>query len=275
MSRQSRKQKERRKTIYGWAIGVPSVLAMLAFLVFGQRSSPPLDADLCAVGGLPAEQIAVLLDPSDALSPVQRQSVAPRIVDMLEGDVPEGAEIRVYTVARAGRGDPWVEFRVCLPPHPDSIGSLEGLWQNREIAARRYRESFRDPLEAVLLDLLAVGADSISPIVEAVQAVAVDAFRPREAATPRQLLIVSDMVQNSGDLSFFRESSDFGDFAQKAAYGTLRVDLSAVSVVVFHLARRGAAGRIQAGRLRTFWEDYFLDQGAAAAARPRWVQVEG
>ena len=273
MSRRSRRDAERKKTIRAVVVIAASVLVLGFFIVLGQMNRPQTDADGCPRDDRFAAQVAVLLDPSDALSSVQHRSALPRLLEVLE-EVPETAEVRVYAAASIGRdGDAGAELRVCVPPHPDSIGTIEGLRRNRVIAARQYGEQFIQPLRQRLGELLDAPSDTVSPIVEAIQAAAVDAFQPRNADIPRAFIVVSDMVQHSSDLSFFRDAPDFGPFAGRPDYATLRVDLSGVQVEVFLLARRGAAGRLQAGRLQEFWEDYFLDQGAGS--RPSWVPIEG
>ena len=269
MSRQSRQRREKQKQIGGTIIAVVAGVALLALLYMGERGGARLDPDGCATTEPPAEQIVVLLDPSDALSPVQHRSALPRLLEALD-PAPETAEVRIYTVAKAGRRVSGPNFRSCKPTHPDNVNSVTG---NPELAADAY-DSWFSTLEQQLGEMVSAAADTASPIVEAIQFAVVDAFQPREAAIPRRLLVVSDMVQNSADLSFFRDPVDFGPFSRSPAYGTLRVDLARVSVHAFLLARRGEAGQIQAGTLRTFWEDYFLDQ-AAATARPLWVEVEG
>lgn len=262
--------------VVGWVVLiVVSVLVVIALFVWGQREPVRVDSANCLQDDAPPAQAVVLLDPSDSLSTVQRRSVASRLVEVIKGSMPERTEMRLYTVARAGRREAAPEMRVCVPPHPDSVGTIEALGSNRRILEREYSQGFRDPVEERLNALLDVPSDTVSPIVEAVQAAVVDAFQPRGGSIPRHVLVVSDMVQNSPDLSFFREAPDFGTFAKNPAYRTLRVDLNGVQVTVFLLARRGIAGRLQAGQLRAFWEDYFLDAGAEAEARPRWVPVEG
>ncbi len=273
MSRRSRRDAERKKTIRAVVVIAASVLVLCFFLILGQMNRPQTDANGCPRDDRFAAQVAVLLDPSDALSSVQHRSALPQLLEALE-EVPETAEVRVYAAASIGRdGDAGAELRVCVPPHPDSIGTLEGLSKNRVIAARQYEEQFIQPLRQRLGELLDAPSDTVSPIVEAIQAAAVDAFQPRNADIPRAFIVVSDMVQHSSDLSFFRDAPDFGPFAGRPDYATLRVDLSGVQVEVFLLARRGAAGRLQAGRMQEFWEDYFLDQGAGS--RPSWVPIEG
>ncbi|MYB99702.1 MAG: hypothetical protein F4X60_14265 [Gemmatimonadetes bacterium] len=267
-----RNQATKRKNVLGGVIGLLALLTLIALFVRGQRGSRAFDAANCPEDGGYAAQIAVLVDPSDTLTTVQEGSGAPRVLETIENGAPATAEIRIYTVGQAGRGNTRAVFRVCKPVHPDDVGSFTG---NPALAERRYEEDFLAPLEQALTSLLSVEGDSISPIVEGIQVAAVSAFQPRDADIPRQLLIVSDMIQNSRNLSFYREAVEFGPLSRNPDYGTLRVDLSGVEVSVFLLARRGGAGRIQGGTLRGFWEDYFLDQGASPLARPRWIMVEG
>ena len=272
MSRRSRRRVQQRKDRRGVVVGGVAALFLVGLFLWGQRGGRSLDSANCPHDRRYAAQVAILVDPSDSLTIVQGSSATPRIVEAIERDAPETAEIRVYTVGRVGRGDTTAVFRACKPAHPDGVSPLTG---NPRIAERRYREDFLTPLQQTLAALLDVEGDTISPIMEGIQATAVNAFQPRNAYIPRQLLIVSDMIQNSADLSFYTDPVDFGPLSRNPDYGTLRVDLSGVAVTVFLLARRGDAGRIQAARLRVFWEEYFVDQGAEPGARPRWVSVEG
>lgn len=272
MRRHARRRARKRRNLAGTVIGAAAALVLAALFLWGQRQDRSFDADNCPEDGRYAAQIAILVDPSDTLTHVQEGSGAPRVLEAIDDGAPETAEIRVYTVGRAGRGGPGAVLRVCKPAHPDDVSSVTG---NPRLAERRYRDEFIAPLRQTLATLLNARGDSISPIVEAIQVAAVSAFQPRSADIPRQLLVVSDMIQNSGNLSFYRDSVDFGPLSRDPDYGTLRVDLSGVEVSVFLLARRGGAGRIQGGTLRRFWEDYFLDQGASPLARPRWIPVEG
>ena len=271
MSRGGRRRQERRKNLIGGVMIAVSALVLAGFLIWGQMSDRAgLDRANCPEDGRYAAQIAILVDPSDSLTTVQR-SVVSRILETIEFDAPETAEIRLYPLSRAGRGDATSVLRTCVPAHPDGVSPFTG---NPQIAARKYEE-FATSLRRGLSALLNAREDHVSPLLEGIQVAAVNAFQPRRSNMRRQLLIVSDMLQNSPTMSFYREAADFGSLLRNPDYGTLRVDLSGVEVSVFLLARGGEAGRIQAGTMRQFWADYFLDQGAHPAARPRWVNVEG
>lgn len=254
-----------------WKLLVGGVAVVMAvILVVGGEPGPRRDGDLCREDREFAGQFAVLLDPSDALSSTQRRSAVPRLQQLLQS-APEDTEIRVYTVATAGRGQLEPVFRICAPLNPDSIGSFD-LTVTRSIAEREYREAFIAPLRRRLDVLLDVPADTVSPIVEAMQSTAVDAFQPRTSTMLRHLVIVSDMVQHSRDLSFFREPPDFGALSRHPDYRTRRVDLERVQVTVLQVQRRGRAGQVQIGPLRRFWEDFLIDQGAGHLT---WIEIEG
>ncbi len=268
----ARRREGKRKNILGAIIGTAAALILVVLFVRGQRPQRTFDAANCPEDGDYAAQIAILVDPSDSLTNVQRGSGAPRLMEAIENNAPNMTEIRVYTVGQAGRGNTRSVFRVCKPEHPDEVSAVTG---NPQRARRRYEEGFLAPLEQTLTALFDEEGDLISPIVEGIQVAAVSAFQPRDADIPRQLLVVSDMMQNSTNLSFYRNPVDFGPLSRSPDYGTLRVDLTGVEVSVFLLARRGEAGRVQGGPLRGFWEDYFLDQGASPLARPKWIMVEG
>lgn len=272
MSRTSRRQARKRKDRNGAILGGVAVTILVGLFLWGQRTPRAVGPNNCPLDGRYAAQMAILVDPSDTLTTVQ-VSATPRILDIIEREVPELTEIRVYAVGRAGRRDTAAAIRLCKPTHPDSVSSFTG---NPTIVAREYDDDFVVPLRETLSSLLNVESDTISPIMEAIQAAAVNAFQPRAAPIPRHLLIVSDLIQNSADLSFYTDPIDFGPLSRSPDYGTLRVDLSGVSVTAFLLARRGQGGRIQAGGLRRFWEDYFIDQGVEdPSARLRWIPVEG
>lgn len=271
MSRRRRRRQEQLKNLIGGVVIAIVALVLIGFFVWDQmRGGPGLDSANCPEDRRYAAQIAILVDPSDSLTVVQR-SVVPRILETIEFDAPETAEIRVYPLARAGRGDTTSVLRTCVPAHPDGVSSFTG---NPQIAARQYEE-FTTSVGSELSALLDAAEDSVSPLLEGIQVAVVNAFQPRTSDMQRQLLIVSDMLQNSPTMSFYREAIDFRSLARNPDYSTLRVDLSGVEVSVFLLARGGEAGRIQAGNMRQFWADYFLDQGAHPAARPEWVDVEG
>ena len=257
--------------LIGVALITVAVLALLVLFLRGQGSDLVPDSDNCPVDGSYAAQVAILVDPSDSLTSVQ-ELVARRILETIRAEVPATAEIRIFTLGQAGRGDTASVLRRCVPVHPDSASAFTDAL--REV--RRRYDDFERTLSDTLSTLLDARGDDVSPLLQGIQVAAVSTFQPRRSTIPRKLMIVSDMLQHSAVISFYPPGlPDFGVLMRNPDYGTLRVDLSGVEVLAFFLARAGDAGRIQASGVREFWEEYFVDQGAHAAARPTWINVEG
>ena len=251
------------------AVTVVVVVAVVAVVVRSQLSAAPdIDAELCPDERYLAGRIAIVLDPSDSLHYTQQADARDRILHFAES-APEYTEIRLYVLSENERQRSSVRFRVCAPADPDQVGRFRG---NPEMARRQYDEDFRDPLDRHLEELLAGPGALASPILKTIQDVAVDAFPPTDSPLPRQLVLVSDMVQHSSDMSFFEGPIDFVALGNHPDYPTMRVDLEGVDVTVFFLRRRGLAGRIQARPIQEFWDEYFLDQGAR---QPQWNRVTG
>ncbi len=246
------------------------VVAVVVVIVRSQLSAAPNidDDDLCPDKRHLTGQIAIVLDPSDSLHYTQRAAARDRILHFMES-VPQYTDIKLYALLENERERSNVEFRVCVPGDPDDTNP----WiENPEIERRRYKEKFRDPLDQHLEELLGGSGALASPILKTIQDVAVDAFPPTDPPLPRQLILVSDMVQHSSDMSFFEGSLDFLDLINNPNYPTMQVDLEGVEVTIFFLRRRGLAGRIQARPIQEFWDEYFLDQGAR---QPSWNRVTG
>lgn len=252
---------------------VAFVAAGLGWCQMRQGRQVPLDTAHCPVDRNYPAQVAILLDPSDPLNAPQ-SFVVDRIDSALDREVPERGEVKTFTVAQAGRQDTVAQFRLCKPVHLDSIPWNERAGVNPRMIREAY-DDFRDGLGSHLGEVLQEEGEETSPILEALQTGVLSAFRPREAATPRWLLIVSDMLQNSENWTFYGPNANPANFAELSRdpiLRSLRMDLTGVRVTIYQLARRGGPGRIQQRDLRQFWDDYFRDMGADP---PTWVDVEG
>ena len=98
-----------------------------------------------------------------------------------------------------------------------------------------------------------------SPIIEAVDG-AVDAPDFGSTVKARRLVIVSDMAQNSPELSEYRGEGS-GLEVPDAVRGELARDLHGVAVRI-HYVRRPELASIQTAAQRDFWRDWFTSQGA-------------
>ena len=269
--RTTRKERQDRRGI--WAIVVAALFVALLVVVSLMTKSITLDANLCpedseALTG----QIAVVLDPTDSLTSSQMADAMAKLLPLLES-APEYTKISLFNLSENEFEPTHNAFHVCMPLNPDRIRGLKTLYINRRLAEGQFEEDFRGPLGAKVESLLSGGGATASPLLKAIQHVSVDpAFQSTDSTAPRQIIFVSDMVQHSDDLSFFRDPIDFLFLTESRDYPTIRTQLSDVNIMVFLLARRGQAGLLQARPMKDFWNEYFIDQGAN---EPEWESVIG
>jgi hypothetical protein len=214
---------------------------------------------LCPVDEPPAEVVAVVLDMSDRLNEVQLLSVRNHLQRLLDSELPRFAYVETYTVQdRAGAvAEPVIGL--CNPGKGDE---LSRIYQNPELARKRWEQDFAAVLSTRLDALLAAPDSASSPIFEAIQAVAVRSFgKPSYDNVPKRLIVVSDLLQNvPGKSSHYRGVPEFGEFRSSPYFAEVRADLRGVRVNLYYMSRSDQ--KAQGAEHIRFWEDYFGAQGA-------------
>ena len=201
------------------------------------------------------------IDTTDPLNPIQRAAVQVRLDHIVSG-LRRDEEIVVYVLNP--RGDPLQPaFLMCRPAKAAEVSELTG---NRALAQARFDESFIPRIRAALRSSTAAGEATRSPIMAAIQAIAVSAFEPADEkapgeAVPKRLIIVSDMLENSEAGDHYRGVPDFAAYKATPAYGRMRSRLDGVGVQILYLRRDDAAG-VQGVAHVDFWNRWFADQGA-------------
>lgn len=225
---------------------------------------------LCPIESPPAELVAVILDMSDRLNEVQLLSIRNHLNRLLyHGDLPRFAYVEVYAVQpRAGA----VAAPVIGLCNPGTGDDLNRIYQNPELARRRWQQDFAAALSTKLDELLAAPDSAASPIFEAIQAVAVRSFnQPENDGVPKRLIVVSDLLQNvpgkGAGASHYRGVPDFDEFKSSAYFSEVRADLDAVRVQLYYLNRSDQ--QIQGAAHIRFWESYFGNSGATVLAVER------
>jgi hypothetical protein len=271
----SRRHRRRSSSGEGWKFALGAVLALAALAALGgifwlnatTERPPVLNAKtLCPVDG-PRAVTVVLLDSSDDLPDAGRRQVTTALFDLADALPIYGLlELRVLDPADpAGR----VLFSRCNP------GTGAGLteWTANPAAARkRWLADFREPLGGVLGSGLTNRPADTSPIMAAIQRIAVDHFEGRAVANiEKQLVIVSDMIENTPDYSQYGGDVSFAHYQGSTAAKKLRTDLHGAAVTVYYVQRLGAA-RIDSGAHIRFWQDWVAgNHGTLAEA----VKLQG
>jgi hypothetical protein len=241
-----------------------AALGLLAMFYFSVTPKPQLDAaSLCPING-PEGITVVLVDTSDDLpEPTQRQ-----VLGLLEDQISAlpayyKFDIRVLDIA-GGRSRSL--FSKCNPG--DGTGLSEWT-DNPRLARMRWLENFRQPAKDAIKNSLSSAKAKNSPIMGAIQDIAIDQFSSSAAQkVEKRLVVISDMLEftplysqypGAGDLSYQR-------FKRSPAYLKFRTDLHDAHVKIEYVQQTQV--NIDTVRHIEFWKEWITDnRGSFDGAR--------
>ena len=232
-----------------------AALGALALFYFSVTPKPRLDtASLCPVDG-PQGITVVLVDTSDDLpQPAQRE-----VLGMLEDQITAlpayyKLDVRVLDIA-GGRSRSL--FSRCNPG--DGTGLSEWT-DNPRLARMRWLDDFRQPAKDAVKSSLSSASSKSSPIMGAIQDIAIDQFSSSAAEKiEKKLIVISDMLEftplysqypGAGDLSYQR-------FKRSAAYLKFRTDLHDAHVKIEYVQQTQVA--IDSVKHIEFWKEWIAD----------------
>jgi hypothetical protein len=273
MPRKHKKSNKRVGKQFPWVKGLlaSAMVAVLlgagGGLMHSGRACNQLDANLCRACNESEAVIAIGIDSSGAFTPRQRQAVRNAIFEAITLDanghsfdraLARNDRLEVYLLN--ARGDELLEPVItrCNPGRPEG---LEVLFENERRAQRLYELEFFGAIEFAIDDLASVEESNASPIVESIAAMAETAFVGRDQGQINTMLVISDMLQNSPNWSFYsRGVTDYSGFRESVGYAASRVDLRAANVCFLRISRATMQERaMQTPRMLDWWADYVAD----------------
>lgn len=258
----------RKKTPAEWlwpVVGIACIVAVLSLTAWakylGEKARVETDpTTLCPVER-PLENVtAVLIDISDTLSEPQRADIVNKL-ERVRADLPRFALLDLYVLSPTGSVLLKPVLSVCNPGDGKDMSSV---YENPGLAQKRWTRGFKDRVDAAIRVAIDQPEEASSPILEAIQSIALHSFGPADRDhADRNLVIVSDLLQHApGKYSQYRGTLDFGVFSKDPYYSSIRSDLKHTSVTVFYMERPGAHG-VQGGKHIQFWIKFFNAQGAS------------
>lgn len=182
-----------------WAI-VASVLAGLTLAGFFAApkllAGPPRDAETLCLKTGPVGHTLILVDKSDPWSTVQAERLK-RLVKQLGETLPADRLMSVFVFNDAFEPNFPPLLTLCNPGRTASE-----LIGNPRRDYVKWVEKFGRPLDEALTVLAQPAKGNLSPVAEAIGDV-LSRRENRVASGERSLVLVSDMLQNSGQFSFF------------------------------------------------------------------------
>lgn len=234
-------------------VALVGLIGLYFWTVSGRRS---LDSEtLCP----PSEDsITVLLvDVTDPLTLAQRQDFVNQL-ERLRSSIPQYGKLLIYKVDATSEHLLQPVIERCNPGTADNVNEWTG---NPQAVEDRWREDFERPLDdAFQLIIQASGADR-SPIFESVQSIALTELVSQQAdGKPRQLIVASDLLQNSDRLSFYRQLPTADQLLASDAFRMLRTDLRNIEVELWMLQRPDSQ-QSQPRELINLWQLIIREQG--------------
>jgi hypothetical protein len=261
-----RRPRQRGTSGFGWS-GLGGVLLLLlaivsggalAWFYFSAAPRPVLDPQsLCPVNG-PQGVTVVLVDTSDDLPETTRREVLGQLDDMITTLPPFfRLDIRVLDIAGVRSRS---LFSRCNPG--DGAGLSEWT-DNPRIARLRWIENFRKPAALAVKSSIAAAKANSSPIMAAIQDIAIDQFSAATTQNARKTLyIISDMIEFTRDYSQYPRAGDlsFGRYRQSPAYLKFRTDLHGATVIIRYVTRQTNGQALLDGtRHMEFWKDWVVE----------------
>ncbi len=261
-----RRPRQRNSSALGWS-GLGGALLLLlaigsggalAYFYFSAPERPALDPQtLCPVDG-PKGINVVLVDTSDDLPDTTRREVLGQLDDMITTLPPfYKLDIRVLDIAGARSRS---LFSKCNPG--DGAGLSEWT-DNPRIARLRWIEDFRKPAADAVNKSVSSAQSSSSPIMAAIQDIAIGEFSgtARESAR-KTLYVISDMIEYTKDYSQYPRAGDlsFQRYKQSPAYLKFRTDLHGATVILRYVTRQtGGQQLVDGTKHMEFWKAWIED----------------
>lgn len=246
-----RRAKKQNKDKLGYIIigAVVSVLLAITLFIAGNQK-PDVDPEsMCRSDGHFDRHI-VVLDMTDNYNNIQATQIKHILMDIIDNLKVE-EQIQLYFIDNTELSEMKPMATLCNPG--DGEGKSE-LYSNPKLLKKRWEKKFYNPLMKSIAALQDEYTSSRSPILETIQLINNTALPyVKEPDLHYKITIISDMIQNSDEFSFFRASqAELESFADSKEFFRMRTDLEGVDVDVV-VVRRDKHEALQSRDYIDFW----------------------
>jgi hypothetical protein len=193
---------------------------------------------LCPFGG-DYSVVRILIDKTDPWDKPKSNRLE-KIIREIKDNLTLSERMAISVLDESGSEVPTPVFDMCNPGRGDQANPL---YQNPHRMHQKFEEQFDLPLEEMLADILKPGTAPRSPILEAIMNFPDDGNDDR-------LVIVSDLMQNTKRLSFYRD--DLTSIQEDDEYKTHMQAIQYRSITVYYIDRDGISPNRKEKAI-TFW----------------------
>jgi hypothetical protein len=255
-SSQKRKRSEARRAFRNIAFVVVALVGVVLLYYKAILSHRTLDeTTLCPA--TPDSVTVVLVDVTDPLNLPQKQDFLNQL-DLLIGQVPRYGKLVIAKV------DP-VSDRLLTPVitrcNPGSSNDVSEVTGNPAKLETTRREKFVAPIQEAFSQLTLASEAPRSPILESIQSINLTELQRGVAkGAPRRLIVASDLLQHTTDISFYKEVPEPEGLVDSSAFSRVRTDLRGTDVELWMLQRSDSKST-QPRRLPELWEKIIDAEG--------------
>ena len=262
MKYSSAQQRQQKLLLFAGIVGFTVLVGIvIGLFIYRQKMMSDFvyldEQTLCPAQSGPNSYTAILIDGSDGFNAIQFSDLI-RYLQSVKASIPTGGLVAVYAPRTLEQTELLKSvLKICNPGSAEEVSS----WNRNPRQIRlRYEEGFSNKLDSALQDGLDAQGNDTSPIMEMIQAVAIDAFPANSESMPKKLVIISDMLHNTSDYSQYDERLEFNEVITRAFFSHVTADLRGVNVSILYIARRGSEKLQTRGHI-LFWENYFRTMG--------------
>lgn len=260
MARKSKSARNRQRTnIFLGSMSLLVVIGLISGAVWwwSQKKAGLDPVTLCPTSG-PLGHNVLLIDKTDPFNLPQKAAFDLLVTNLVTQETPPGYLLSIYVLGDDFKAQTKPLVELCNPG--DAKGHSE-LTENTKQLNRQYKDRFLKPVFDQSTALLNIPTAQESPILEMLQMVNINSLQRHNVSGPKQLIVLSDLLQNSKQISMYKsvpsfESFDLTSYAQKT-----KSSFSGIDVKV-HLLQNAPA--LQKQNLLDFWKNYFKNSGAAS-----------
>jgi hypothetical protein len=260
MARKSRLAKSRQRTnIFLGSMALLVVIFLLGAATWwwSQKKAGIDPKTLCPTSG-PIGHNVLLIDKTDPLNIPQKAAFDLLVTELVTNQTPPGYLLSIFVLGDDFKSQTAPLVELCNPG--DEKGHSE-LTENTKALSRQYKERFLKPAFEQSTLLLSSNSAQESPILEMLQMVSLNSFQRHHIDGPRNLIVLSDLLQNSKQLSMYKSVPNFEDFSNTTYAQKTKINFESATVKV-HLLQNSPM--LQKQNLLNFWQQYFQKSGATS-----------
>lgn len=248
MRRRAKREKKDKLGYIIIGVVITILLSIAIFIASNQRADIDKES-MCRVDGQYDRQV-VILDMTDNYNSIQVTQIKHIIMNII-ANLNIDEQIQLFFIDSTLPAEMQSHITLCNPG--DGAGKSE-LYSNPKLLKKRWEKRFHNPLMKEMASLSDEYTCTTSPIIETIQVVNNIAFPyVKDPAIHYKITIISDMIQNSSSLSFFKSSNGrLESFVDSKEFFRVRTDLEGVDVDIV-VVRRDKLERFQSRDHIDFW----------------------